>query len=228
MILFEGTRLHSPPEWTVFSRSDGFRTAVWSLGILLYEMVCVDVPYHREESVKHEATLSWPISVSGSCCDLIEGCLDHNPSTRYTLQDILEHPWMQDGDFSLPINSSVLKHGGHDAPDIDALRRSNMKPFVERPAPIDPFGRGFISEPSKKRDSVHALVSKPEKALQQTLFYRASPQRFQLSNVLTRMHHDGFRYCADAHSSAPRAGACSGANSRIAGAFSRAVAQGSS
>uniref|UniRef100_A0A914RHH4 non-specific serine/threonine protein kinase n=1 Tax=Parascaris equorum TaxID=6256 RepID=A0A914RHH4_PAREQ len=31
-----------------------------------------------------------------SCCDLIEGCLDHNPSTRYTLQDILEHPWMQD------------------------------------------------------------------------------------------------------------------------------------
>uniref|UniRef100_A0A9J2PG87 Serine/threonine-protein kinase 1 n=1 Tax=Ascaris lumbricoides TaxID=6252 RepID=A0A9J2PG87_ASCLU len=203
MILFEGTQLYSPPEWIVFSRYDGLGATVWSLGVLLYDMVCGDIPYHREESIRHEAQLSWPIPVSGSCCDLIERCLDHNPSTRCTLQDILEHPWMQDGDFSLPINSSMLKHGGHDAPDIDGLRRSNVKPSFERPAPIDPFGRGFVSDPSKKRDSLHALVSKPEKAPQRTLLYRASPQGYKSSNISGRIHHGGFRYCADARSPAP-------------------------
>lgn len=163
-----------------------------------------------------------------ACCDLIERCLDHNPSTRCTLQDILEHPWMQDGDFSLPINSSMLKHGGHDAPDIDGLRRSNVKPSVERPAPIDPFGRGFVSDPSKKRDSLHALVSKPEKAPQRTLLYRASPQGYKSSNIFGRIHHGGFRYCADARSPAPCTRTFNGANPRLAGSFSRAVAQGSS
>lgn len=70
-IILIGTRLYSPPEWIVFSRYDGLGAAVWSLGILLYDMVCGDVPYHREESVRHQEPLSWPTAVSECKCLLL-------------------------------------------------------------------------------------------------------------------------------------------------------------
>lgn len=163
------------------------------------------------------------IELFSACCDLIERCLDHNPRTRCTLQDILEHPWMQDGDFSLPISSSKLKHGGHVVPDIDDLRRSHAKPSFRKMAPIDPFGR-LVSDPSKKRDSSKMLVSSRDEVLPLTLFYCGSPPTLKSPNVFGQIHRGGFRYRADAHSSLLCAKTFNDANSLLAGSRSQAVA----
>ncbi|VDM50721.1 unnamed protein product [Toxocara canis] len=61
---FEGTPLYSPPEWIMFSRYDDLQGAVWSLGILLYDMVCGDVPFHSEREIVWKGSLSWPFYVS--------------------------------------------------------------------------------------------------------------------------------------------------------------------
>lgn len=110
---FEGTRVYSPPEWITWMRYDGLQAAVWSLGILLYDMVCGDIPYHNEEDIVRQEPLLWKPKVSKLCRDLVQRCLMYKPEMRCSLDSILIHPWMTVGNVSLPIDSKLLKTGGH-------------------------------------------------------------------------------------------------------------------
>ena len=89
---FNGTRVYSPPEWIRYYHYYNYPAAVWSLGILLFDMVCGDIPFHSDTKI----ILACPTfrgNISNEVKDLILKCLAIRPSDRPSLEEILTHPF---------------------------------------------------------------------------------------------------------------------------------------
>ena len=90
-----GTRVYSPPEWINYRlyRPEGL--TVWSLGILLYDMVCGDVPFECDAQISR-ANLTWfpQLKLSEEVKSLITGCLTVHPEERLDLAMVAAHPWL--------------------------------------------------------------------------------------------------------------------------------------
>jgi len=95
---FKGTRVYSPPEWINCGAYTAEALTVWSLGILLYDMLCGDIPFETDQEIT-EGRLVWfkQLNLSSQVKDLITSCLAVDPSKRITLCEVLDHPWGKRG-----------------------------------------------------------------------------------------------------------------------------------
>ena len=70
---------------------------VYGLGTVLYYML-VGQPYNPQDEIEDEdlqEILAHIANVHPDALNLIEGLLYHDPEERFTLQQVLEHPFMQ-------------------------------------------------------------------------------------------------------------------------------------
>jgi len=95
---FDGTRVYSPPEWVTMGQYSAEPAAVWSLGILLYDMLVGDIPFETDQQIC-AAQPTWNSRVgarlSQEAKHIINSCLRVKPQDRPKLEEILNHPWME-------------------------------------------------------------------------------------------------------------------------------------
>lgn len=77
---------------------------MWALGCVLYTMLCGFPPFYDEDITdltqkvakgQYEFLSPWWDVISDSVKDLISHTLCMNPRKRYTIDQFLNHPWMQ-------------------------------------------------------------------------------------------------------------------------------------
>ena len=93
---FQGTEAYAPPEWLMSGIYLPGPATVWTLGMLLYDMICGDIPWEEEDEIC-AAQIRFRVPVSTECEDLIRSCLKIRPKDRISLDNILQHPWMYSG-----------------------------------------------------------------------------------------------------------------------------------
>ncbi|CAN1833541.1 Calcium-dependent protein kinase 24 [Linum perenne] len=97
-----GSPYYMAPE--VLRRNYGPEIDVWSTGVILYILLCGVPPFWAETEegiaqaiIRGHLDFSrdpWP-KVSKEAKSLVKTMLDQNPYSRLTIQEVLEHPWIQ-------------------------------------------------------------------------------------------------------------------------------------
>ena len=121
---FEGTRVYSPPEWIKYRRYKADSLTTWSLGILLYDMLCGDVPYETDQQIL-DAELVWfpQLRLSQEAKDLVRMCLHLDPEQRISLEQLAVHPWLSSS-VSLPVDAPLPSCKLHMDCSVEASKMS--------------------------------------------------------------------------------------------------------
>lgn len=93
-----GSPNYAPPEIVTARLYSGQECDVWSMGVILYSMVCGKLPFDEMKLTRlfyviKEGQYSLPPHLSDDVKDLLCRMLQPNPVKRITMRGIRNHPW---------------------------------------------------------------------------------------------------------------------------------------
>ncbi|KAF4094817.1 hypothetical protein G5714_023895 [Onychostoma macrolepis] len=92
---YRGTTAYSPPEYHSRGKYYGGPATVWSLGIVMFTLLCGRFPSDYDLFLLQYRQWSKP-GLSKECCDLLRALLNEKQSRRLGLGRIMSHNWFQD------------------------------------------------------------------------------------------------------------------------------------
>lgn len=136
---FQGTRVYSPPEWINKQYYHGDRAAVWSLGVLLYNMIHGDIPWEDDEDIikcrlknlRCNFSFNQNVTYSDEAFDLIKKCLTINDADRIKLNEILNHKW-----FDLTEKQEEKSEANNESEKVDTPSTSSSLPCTTLSASV--------------------------------------------------------------------------------------------
>ena len=101
-----GTIVYAAPEVLSYRQYHGMLANVWSCGIVLYGMLTGFLPFGDSDDEINkkkiiEGKIKMPLYLSEDAKNLLKHMLDTNPLTRFTLDDIMSHPWFNKNKFHI-------------------------------------------------------------------------------------------------------------------------------
>ncbi|KAK0325959.1 hypothetical protein LTR82_002704 [Friedmanniomyces endolithicus] len=106
-----GTVCYSAPEMLKGEKYAGERVDVWSLGVILYALLCGELPYDEDDDAATKLLIlkeepKFPDYMPEPAKELIKKLLSKRPILRPPLGDILRDPWLAD---HAPLQQEILK-----------------------------------------------------------------------------------------------------------------------
>ena len=141
-----GTAAFLAPEIARGGRARGKPSDVWSLGVCLYYIVRGEVPF-RGDSVAEvsrrivEEEVTFPDSASPELASLLAGLLRKNPDERFTMEQIVSHPWVTKGG----VRALEMEIDPKEARDVAVSEEDLQRSISYQSA------RGFFDSPAETR-----------------------------------------------------------------------------
>ena len=129
-----GTPAYIAPEILKDRGYDGFGVDIWSTGVVLYAMVYGTVPFRATDmSDLHKLIMKGKYTlkpdVSEEVRDLLSKMLEVDPKKRYTIPEILCHPWFSNYDNSISLFTQEEKESI--AKEFTYAKRNNRNQGLE-------------------------------------------------------------------------------------------------
>ncbi|XP_043937170.1 uncharacterized protein LOC122809609 [Protopterus annectens] len=107
-----GSLAYSAPEILLGDEYEAPSVDIWSLGVILYMLVCGSLPFQEANDSETltmilDCRYTVPDHISQECTNLISWMLQRDPKKRASLEHIESHPWLQGVDPS-PASRCVL------------------------------------------------------------------------------------------------------------------------
>jgi serine/threonine protein kinase len=90
---FQGTVQYCPPEVLRGEKYKGRPADMWSLGILLYTILCGEIPFSSSEQARRHGYKPPGIDLSPEARNLLDALLQKAPCQRPTIEEVLTHEW---------------------------------------------------------------------------------------------------------------------------------------
>ena len=96
-----GTPAYLAPEIIIDKGYEGFFVDIWSLGVLLFAMLCGTVPFKASNLEDlHKLILkgdfTFPCELSNEAQVLVRGMIQLDPKQRLTVPQVLSHAWLKE------------------------------------------------------------------------------------------------------------------------------------
>lgn len=133
-----GTVSYAAPEVLKESGYDGMTADIWSCGVLLFELLAGEPPFADENLSSlynkiERADFRIPRHFSAEAADLVRHLLVTDTTKRYTIDQIIRHPWFASG-----FDESTLTSGVVVAPMPTESAVTKVEP-AQTDAPADAF-----------------------------------------------------------------------------------------